>query len=64
MSNAIPTRAEVADFTRRAVVLEDEIMALHTPFNNDFRGFADHERNRYPEYVYQRAKSLSLARAS
>ncbi|MGB0590660.1 MAG: methyltransferase domain-containing protein [Myxococcota bacterium] len=53
MSNAIPTRAEVADFTRRAMALEDEIMALYTPFNNDFRNFVDHERNRYPEYVYQ-----------
>jgi SAM-dependent methyltransferase len=48
-----PTRAEVADFTRRAMALEEELMALYAPFTNDFRNFVDHERNRYPEYVYQ-----------
>ena len=53
MPNAVPTRAEVADFTRRAMALEEELLALYAPFNNDFRNFVDHERNRYPEYVYQ-----------
>ena len=60
MPNAVPTRAEVADFTRRAMALEEELLALYAPFNNDFRNFVDHERNRYPEYVSKRARCLNL----